>query len=71
MKKLRCILGLHNNEIISNQETVESDYDTGTKLTRIVMKCNNCGKITYKRTDDVIFINDYIASTWTWKDINK
>lgn len=71
MKKIKCLIGIHNKKIISKQKTVESDFDTNINLTRDVLRCDDCEKIFYNRTDGLIFINDNISRTWTWKFIKK
>jgi hypothetical protein len=63
LDKIKCWFGNHTGEIIKKERTKEVDYVSGCYLTRNVLHCVHCKKSYYKRTDNIIGIDD---KGWNW-----
>ena len=66
MKNWKCILGVHNYEIIGSQNArgVVGGFSM-TQLMREVKKCKRCSKVHFDRYD--IVTNAHLNETLNWQ----
>lgn len=66
MKNWKCKLGVHDYELIGNQNSngIVSSFSM-TSLTRNVKKCKRCGKVNFEGYD--ITTNAHLDETLDWQ----